>query len=369
MSFNTHDPENNIQDVSFPEIPEWDGINNAQVISPVDNSENTGLYGRTNNHLDKITRLFPSWNEGSVERRIEPQREVIWFGGIMHRGPHAMLDFSNTFNQKYHATFTYFDNPKATYELDRIADQVVDYLRQLIARDEGKEFVICGVSAGEMLSRRVYEKLNTPENEHIIPRIKHHFSVCGISTYDELSIPQKWLIKWVEAGIWRTMIEKFAREIPGKINSILGESFMTKIVWDSFFAPIGKKFSDKLQGAWENKHGKIEWGENIGIHLNRKHRKRWSMSLTKAHYDILRAIHDQKDIWNQPKQTPSTTLIYSTNDMTYSDPKRNAEKEKWFYPNASIESITNGGHVDVVFQSEKYLELMQKALEGVWTKK
>ena len=48
---------------------------------------------------------------------------------------------------------------------------------------------------GEALSRRVYELLNEKPYQHILPHILHHFSVCGISDYSELSIPQKLLIK------------------------------------------------------------------------------------------------------------------------------------------------------------------------------
>ena len=60
----------------------------------------------------------------------------------MHRNPDAMIDLFDTFQKKYGATFTYFDNPKVTYDLDRQASQVVDYLDQLIARDPNKEFII-----------------------------------------------------------------------------------------------------------------------------------------------------------------------------------------------------------------------------------
>lgn len=369
MSLNTSNSQEKALTIPFPEIPEWDGVVNSQVISPID--EPNKETWKTNNHLDKITRLFPRQKEGSIEKRKEPQREVIWLGGIMHRGPHAMLDFSSTFNQKYNATFTYFDNPKATYELDRIADQVVDYLWQLVTRDASKEFVICGASAGEMLSRRVYEKLNTPENEHILSHIKHHFSVCGISTYDELSVPQKWLIKASETRIGRKLLEKLAREIPKKINAILGESALTKIVWDTFFAPVGERFSGKLQSAWEKRHGKKEWQENIGKHLNEEHRERWAMSLTAAHMSggdggILGAIHTQTAIWNRPPKTPPATILYSTDDMTYSNPKRNAETESIFYQDVWIEPITKGGHVDVVFQSEKYLKPIEAQLRAMW---
>jgi hypothetical protein len=366
MPLNTANSQNEVSTIPFPEIPEWDGISSVQIISPVDNPENTGLYGKTNNHLDKVTRIFPRSKNESEEKLAEPHREVIWLGGIMHRGPFAMIDFYNTFNEKYKASFAYFDHPKATYELDHIADQVVDYLRQLVARDTDKEFVICGASAGEMLSRRVYEKLNTQENEHILPHIKHHFSVCGISTYDELSIPQKGLVKTAETAIWRKALEGFARRIPGKVNAILGESIPTKIIWDTFFAPIGERFSSKLQRAWEERHGRNEWEENIGTHLNKSHRKRGALWLTRAHYGILQSIHEQTTIQDTPKNTPPTTILYSTDDMTYANPKRNAETEKWFYRDVWIEPVEKWGHVDVVFQSEKYLKAIERQLQAMW---
>lgn len=353
----------------FPKVPQWDGINNTQIISPVDNPEEAWTYGRTNNHLDRITRLFPRATEGSVEKREEPQREVIWLTGIVHRNPFWMIDFFNTFNSKYWATFTFFDNPKATYNLDRIADQVIDYLGQLVERDSAKEFVICGASAGEMLSRRVYEKLNTEKHKHILPHIKHHFSVCWISTYEELSGPQKIVLSIANSPMGPSFGKKLAKHLAQRINTTL-DGWLTKIAWDVFLAPVNHKNSEILQWIWGKRHHSTQFPQQ-GERLNKAHRERWAISLTEAHRDIFRTITDQKYIAQRPQNTPPATILYSSNDRwtkwTYADPQKNARVGASFYNRANIVQMYKWWHVDVVFQSEKYLEPMRAELDKIWT--
>lgn len=57
-----------------------------------------------------------------------------------------MIDFYDAMNKKYDAIYSHFDNPKSSYDVDRLSDQVIDYMRQLITRDPEKEFVICAAS-------------------------------------------------------------------------------------------------------------------------------------------------------------------------------------------------------------------------------
>lgn len=137
----------------------------------------------------------------------------------MHRNPFGMIDFYDTFNKKYGATFTFFDNPKATFNINLIADQVVDYLEQIVERDEKKEIILCAASAGEMLARRVYQRLNAPDRQHILDRIMHHISVCGISTYNELSVPQKATIGLAHSQYGASIGKKVSQILAKKINT------------------------------------------------------------------------------------------------------------------------------------------------------
>lgn len=59
----------------FPKIPTWDFINTIQIISPVDNPNNEGMYGKTNNHLGRFTRWH---SKNSQEQKLESDRELIW---------------------------------------------------------------------------------------------------------------------------------------------------------------------------------------------------------------------------------------------------------------------------------------------------
>lgn len=350
------------EQIRFPSISKWDGVNATQIISPVDNPERVWTYGRTNNSLSRITKLHP---KDACESGIEWNREAIWLTGIMHRNPNAMIDFYDTLQKQYWAIFTFFDNPKASYDLNCSASQVVDYLKQMIASNPEKEFIIFWASAWEMLSRKVYEKLNNPELVYILSHIVHHFSVGGVSTYDELSLPQKWLIQGLETKKWKKWMREFSQSISVKINNTLGEWVVTKVIGDTFFAPVGEKFSKKLWDAWESRHGTEKTNNTTGEHLNRTHRKRGAMSLTEAHYDILKTIGAQKSI-KQGLRTPSATILYSTNDPTYSNPESNARVDAWFYKDVSIKGLQKAGHVDVVFQSEKYLEPITATINTLW---
>ena len=68
-----------------------------------------------------------------------------------------------------------------------------------------------------------------------------------------------------------------------------------------------------------------------------------------------------------PQVTPRATILYSSDDPTYHDPKRNAQYDALFYRDLLVvEEIKEGGHVDVVFQSEKYLEPIEWVLDTIW---
>ena len=258
--------------LTLPTIPTWNGLNNIQIISPVDNPTWEWLYGRTNNHLARITRQFPHIIGSSIETRVEPKREVIWLTGIMHRNPFGMIDFANTFNQEYWATFTFFDNPKVTYDVDRIADQVIDYLAQLIARDSTKEFVLCGASAGEILARRVYEKLNTADYTHILKNIIYHFSVCGVSTFDNVATGQRLFLKTTQSSALQSIGWWLARMMSNRVNDILGETWLMQQVGDNLLAPVNSHNSEKLQQEWNMRHPDFVQDQDmlpIGEHLNR----------------------------------------------------------------------------------------------------
>lgn len=109
----------------------------------------------------------------------------------MHRNPFAALDLVNAFHSKYNAVFTHFDNPKQTYDTEILSDQIIDYLEQIISQNPNKKFIIFGVSLGEVLSRKLYEKLNKEEHKHLLDHIDHHFSICGVANHEELCMGVK----------------------------------------------------------------------------------------------------------------------------------------------------------------------------------
>lgn len=115
--------------IPFPKVPEWDGTTTIQTISPVDNPDWNNLtvseqvldlvsgettkvnqefseennpqknrkFGKTNNHLYRISRIHPKAQTPSENAQInetetpantalkESHREVIWLAGSLHR--------------------------------------------------------------------------------------------------------------------------------------------------------------------------------------------------------------------------------------------------------------------------------------------
>lgn len=216
-----------------------------------------------------------------------------------------------------------------------------------------------------MLARRVYEKLNTEQNKLIISRIKHHFSVCGVSTYDELSGPQRKLISSLESRIWKAVATWVAKLVQMRYFDILSWG----LIRDNIFARMSEENSAKLRNAWKVKHPEFVQDPDqvdIGKHQVRLHQNRGRNSVkTESHFDIFHTIYEQRIItwWYT---TPPSTILYSPNDPTYSKPQRNAEVNSTFYQWSRVREIHERGHVDVVFQSEKYLEPIEEILDEIW---
>lgn len=355
-------PEN----FSFPDIPKWDFTNTTQIISPVDNPENTGIYGKTNNHLWRFTRLHPKKLQESQEI---PEKECIWLTGIDHRNPYAMIEMYDTIQKQYDATFTFFDNPKASYNRSLLANQVVHYMHQVLKEHPNKRFILFGASMWEWLAREIYRKINHPEHITLLDHIDHHFSVCWVSTRQNLWIPMQWALKLAGTGIGREYIARFSRYVAKNIGNILEKGFVNKIIGDTLFSPTWGKFDEIMEKSWKKRHGTAP--EGIGPHLTRSHRKRWALGYTKAHENILETIAglSSDDLKNAHTfSTPPATILYSSNDPLFRNPEKNATESGNFYQHYTHEKIEKGNHVDIVYQHEKYLTPILKQMDILWNK-
>ena len=172
--------------------------------------------------------------------------------------------------------------------------------------------------------------------------------------------------------MWRNFMARFANSIKEKVTGTLEkESLMTRIIADTFFAPVWQKFSKKLGNAWKKRHGGTEENaQQMGAHLNRTHRKRGAKSLTPAHWDIFETIHNT-EIGQEGGQlkTPPATILWSENDPTYSNPEWNAHKDASFYKKAKLKPIWKANHVDVVFESDMYLDAILENMPAQWEQK
>ncbi len=374
--------KNSLIDVGkFGKIPKWDAKKLIQIISPVGTQKwniytkrklsqvqslkkSREIYSEPNKNMARFTSIH---SPKELSEKQESSREVIWLTWIAHRNPYGQIDFYTEFHENHNATFTFVDNPKESYNLPQIALQFVDYLAQRIEQDPAREFIIFSVSMGEVWVREVYAILNQPQYQYILEKIKHNISVCGASEFENLSTLAKISSQLAISDIGKQFLWWYSKHVFNRTKNILD---------NKAFSPRWKKFDTILQEAYgrmkrlreqyTNLQKNTSAQKNIGKHLNDRHRQRWRTSLTKAHFDIFTLIKNTKvHSW---LKTPPATILFSSDDMIYQKPEENAHNVARFYSHATEISLPDAGHVDVVFQSRKYLDAVKKTMGDIWPK-
>lgn len=117
------------------------------------------------------------------------------------------------------------DYPQTTLLLDDFLEEIVIFLEQ----SSYDEIIICGISFGEIVARELLYKAS----DKLQDRIKLHISVCGVSTFDDLSDHKKKTVKSLykmKYVVWKYLIKKTIKylwkiERHGLRNSIWKHSF------------------------------------------------------------------------------------------------------------------------------------------------
>ncbi len=136
----------------------------------------------------------------------------LWLPWIFHATELAWWDRPEICN-RHGWDFLCKDYPTNTLILDDFLDDIIIFLEN----SSYDEIIICGISFGEIVAREILHK--APQS--LQKRIKLHISVCGVSTFSELSYEKQRTVKLlykVKYILWKNLLKKIL-QVLGKIEN------------------------------------------------------------------------------------------------------------------------------------------------------
>ncbi|MDD3302210.1 MAG: alpha/beta hydrolase [Candidatus Gracilibacteria bacterium] len=286
------------------------------------------------NEFCKVTEISP---KDSNDKIIPTNKIFIHLGSLIHRSKFALGDLPEIVNSNG-AKFVSFDWPKTEFNLEKVLGQIHDYIKQ----NKDSEFILCGLSFGEVISRELLNILTPDERK----KVKLYISLNGVSDANNIVLPN--------------MPEIVKKNINNKIFKILS-GFAGKV--DRGL--LGEKRKHFLSNNFIDKRQVII--DNVGEKRINNHRKAASIGVTPGLPDRFKLLLEQENLDIEIPDV-KTAILYSEDDSTFVNSKNNAEKLQEVHTNSEIISIGEAGHAALVEQPEKYNPVIDNLIKQVWKK-
>lgn len=282
---------------------------------------------------------------------------VIMLPWIMQRDKYTIWEIPNIalWNE---AVYSHFDYPKVEFNEDKVIKQIIDYIKNRWFN----EIILCGLSFGEIVCRKVLEKLPIEERK----KIKKHISINWVTTQNELAFTQRSLLN----------INKI-------ISKKLLATFGVTIRWLSKFKPAkNKKFTkvDFDKSLWNEKIENIV-KDALWLHKepNNKqiddfiikriaeenlHIRSTNLAITWWLHDRGKMISSQKEVW---KIWADTIAIYCDNDWYFINPSESAKhisnkaKQAWY--DWKIINVKWWDHARMIWKWQNYNPILREIIK------
>jgi hypothetical protein len=287
------------------------------------------------NKYCKIREIKPK-DENNKE--IETDKVFLHLGSFMHRTHFSTGDLSHIVN-KFWGKFVTFDWPKLEFNETKVIGQILDYIR----KNKDKEFIVSWLSFWEIIARDLFEKLTEEEKK----QIKLYISISWVSDRNELTMPKN---------------VDLVKKINIKTLKILAWN-----IWKVDRWWLSKKLKHFVSNNAVDRRPEIV--EKIWDFKINKHARSASLWMTPGLPERLLLILNQKNLRNKKPSYIETAIIYSEDDPTYIDPKRNAIKIWNLYPNNVLFSLWEAWHAAFVEQPEKYNPIFESLIHETWKDK
>ena len=270
----------------------------------------------------------------------DTKKAVIVLPWLMYRWWIASGDLDTIITKKSNAAHIHFDYPKTEFVMDKVIKQIKDYIKEC----PYEEIIIIGISFGGMLYRHLINALSDDEKK----KIKHHISVNGLWTKEDLSLQMK--LALLPANIKSNVINEIIG-VFGIINRKLWWIATKNQVYNKYFnSKIQKDLNQKNSLLLKQKH----------------HQKSAANGFTPGYADRAKWVAWDTEIWEI--QDIDTSFIYSNNDDFYKNPKLHAEKMWEKVVNAKVEyyEVEWWRHQALVELPEKYNPVLEQIFNEVW---
>ena len=272
-----------------------------------------------------------------ILKNQESNKIFIYLWSIIHRTRFATGNLPDIVNS-FWATFTNVDWPKTKFNEEEVLQQIIDY----IYKNNDKEFIICSLSFGEIIARKLFKKLDENKKK----QIKLYISISWVSTMDEINISKK-----VSFLAKDTTTNNITISVLKKIYWCLWKIDRWAL-WDKYRYFMSK---GSVGFKWKVDYKKI-----------RRHLRCASIWINPWYVDRARLILKQMNVEKVPNAGIKTKILFSQDDTIYKDPESNAKKLKTIYSDSELINLWKAWHWALVEQPEKYDKVIKWLISDVW---
>lgn len=237
--------------------------------------------------------------------------------------------------QKYNWDFVITDYPYEGFSMDHFINDVVKFLEKI----KYKEIIICWFSFGEIVCRELMIRCSQDIKKNIV----HHISLCGASTFTQLSSTKKRVIKL------SSMIS--SKPIIGLLKWCLSLA--------SYIENHG------ICGLWKHFVGRQNYVKHTWISHDRENSviiagSRWLNPGIFERWCVVANTHSIGEI------DVDTTAIYAAHDWFFKDAKHTAETIlSYCIKTTKLIEAKPWGHGSLVEFPETYNPILENILERV----
>lgn len=268
----------------------------------------------------------------------DTKRALLALPGLMYRTHLSTWDLSDQVIN-HDAAYIHFDYPKIEFEMDKVVKQISDYIEQA----PYEEIVIMGISFWEIVFRHLMQQWS----EKAKAKIKHHISLNGVSTSEDLSLQYKTML--TTANIKSQTLNNLMW-IFWKFNRKIGWLLTKNQVYN-------KVMKTRANDVLTNQD------KEYIMRQQKRHQKSAALWFTPWYIDRARYIlHEKNDI---EIYTPSD-LIFSSNDEFFAKPQEVVSNiaENISAP-VDIHEINQWWHIALVEFPEKYNPVIENILHKI----